>query len=83
MEGINDQRWRVASRGGGERSEVEGIDKRWGEQPEAITVGGNRSEVEVSNSRWRGATGGGGERSKVEISDQRWRQAIRVEGEQA
>ena len=67
VEGINDQRWRVASRGGGERSEVEGSHHR---RREAIRGGGEQFEVEGSDWRWRGAIRGGGQLSEVEASHQ-------------
>ena len=53
MEEINDQRWRVASIGGGELSEVEVSNQSLG-------GGVDLSEVGGSNQRWRGAIKVGG-----------------------
>ena len=50
---------RGAVSGGGERSLLEGSDRRW---REAVSGGGTRSQVGGSGLRWRGAVSGGGER---------------------
>ena len=57
--------WRGAIAGGGERSLVEGSDRRW-----------KQLQVERSDRRRRGAIAGGEERSLVERKDCRWRVAF-------